>query len=87
MYKHDISKFTDLRDITGLSSANLSNHLGKLEAGGLVDIEKYFEGKKPTTAVYLTELGKKKLKEYFADHRRIKSLSHLPEEESAYEHR
>ena len=65
MYQHDISKFTELRDITGLSAQNLSNHLGKLEAAEWVTIEKYFEGKKPTTAVYLTELGIEKIRGYF----------------------
>ena len=38
-----------LRNLTGLTKGNLSCLLGKLEQGGLVAIEKIFEGKQPIT--------------------------------------
>ena len=50
--------FLFLQSLTGLSKGNLSGHLGKLESGGLVEIEKTFKGKVPNTAVRLTAKGR-----------------------------
>ncbi len=50
--------FIFLGNLTGLTKGNLSSHLSKLEAGGLVTIEKRFIGKKPNTLVSLTAEGK-----------------------------
>ncbi len=46
--------FLYLQSLTGLTKGNLSGHLGKLEAGGLVSITKSFKGKMPNTNVALT---------------------------------
>jgi DNA-binding HxlR family transcriptional regulator len=43
-------RFTDLRNSLHLTDGTLSVHLSKLEDGGLVSIEKTFEGKKPLVA-------------------------------------
>src|SRR5258708_3606407 len=43
--------FMHLQAVTGLSHGNLSLHLGKLEAHGLIEIEKAFIRKKPRTTV------------------------------------
>ena len=75
MYHHGASNYLDLRKVTNFSKGNLSNHLGKLEEGGLVSIEKFFEKKKPVTAVFLTDEGRRQLEQYFEDHRRIQFLS------------
>ena len=47
-----------------LSKGNLSSHLSKLEAGGLVDIEKRFEGKRPQTRAAITPRGREALAVY-----------------------
>jgi hypothetical protein len=44
---------------TGLSSGNLSSHLTKPEAAGLLSIEKDFVGRMPCTRVQLTEVDRK----------------------------
>jgi DNA-binding transcriptional ArsR family regulator len=50
--------FLFLQRLTGLSKGNLSSHLGKLEAGGLVAIHKQFVGRVPNTTVELTSAGR-----------------------------
>lgn len=50
--------FLYLQRLTGLSKGNLSSHLSKLEAAGLVQIDKEFVGKIPTTRVAPTRDGR-----------------------------
>lgn len=57
--------FIFLRTLTGLTKGNLSSHLAKLEHGGLVAIQKVFEGKQPITYVALTGEGRDVLKAYW----------------------
>lgn len=52
------AEFLYLQRLTGLTKGNLSSHLAKLETGGLVRIDKAFEGKKPVTHVQLTGDGR-----------------------------
>ncbi len=52
------ANFLFLQSITGLSAGNLSGHLSKLEAAGLVRIDKQFVRKVPRTEVQLTEAGR-----------------------------
>jgi DNA-binding MarR family transcriptional regulator len=59
--------FTALRDGLGLTDGTLSVHLSKLEEGGLISIEKTFEGKKPLTLVRVTPLGRRLFKQYVAE--------------------
>jgi len=59
--------FTSLRNALNLTDGTLSVHLSKLEEGGLVSIEKTFEGKKPLTLVRVTPQGKRLFKQYVAD--------------------
>ena len=56
--------FTALRDALQLTDGTLSVHLSKLEEGGLVAIEKTFEGKKPLTLVRVTPRGRRQFKVY-----------------------
>lgn len=49
--------FLSLQRLTGLSKGNLSAHLSKLAAGGVVTIAKRFVGKRPETSVRLTSGG------------------------------
>ena len=57
--------FTYLQAATGLSSGNLSLHLGKLEEAGLITIEKKFVGNRPQTTLRLTKDGKTALRAHF----------------------
>src|SRR5260370_8270873 len=54
--------FTYLQAATGLSSGNLSLHLGKLEEAGLITIEKKFVGNRPQTTLRLTKEAKTALR-------------------------
>jgi len=51
--------FVFLQRTTGLSKGNLSSHLSKLEAAGLVEIEKRFLSKKPNTNISITTAGRR----------------------------
>jgi DNA-binding transcriptional ArsR family regulator len=53
--------FQYLLSVTGLSSGNLSSHLSKLEAGGLIEISKGYEGKIPWTRAALTANGRERV--------------------------
>lgn len=64
-------RFTELRNSLGLTDGTLSVHLTKLEQGGLISIEKTFEGKKPLTLIRVTVEGRRLFKQYVADLRGI----------------
>ena len=50
--------FLFLQRLTGLTAGNLSSHLSKLEAAGLVWVNKEIVGKRPHTTTGLTEKGR-----------------------------
>jgi len=56
--------FTELRAAAGLTDGTLSVHLSKLEAGGIVAVEKRFVGKKPQTLVRMTDAGRRRFARY-----------------------
>lgn len=58
------AEFGYLETICRLSKGNLSSHLSKLEAGGLVTIDKSFRGKKPLTRVAISDQGRDALARY-----------------------
>jgi DNA-binding MarR family transcriptional regulator len=57
-------EFTYLEKMSGLSKGNLSSHMSKLEAGGLITVKKRFRGKRPLTELSLTAAGRKALNDY-----------------------
>jgi DNA-binding MarR family transcriptional regulator len=59
--------FLFLQGITGTTKGNLSSHLAKLEAAGLVEIEKRFVDKKPQTLVRLSGAGREAVEGYWAE--------------------
>lgn len=59
------SDFMSLLSATGLSRGNLSNHLIKLEQGGLILIAKGFTGRVPHTTVALTDDGLRAIDAYW----------------------
>ncbi|MHC2117694.1 transcriptional regulator [Stenotrophomonas geniculata] len=58
------AEFGFVEHLSGLSKGNLSSHLSKLEAAGLVAIDKSFRGKRPLTTLQLTPRGRTTLAEY-----------------------
>lgn len=65
--------FLFLHRLTGLTRGNLSSHLAKLEAAGLVRIEKEFVGKKPNTFVSLTNEGRDAIETHWRRLERLRS--------------
>ena len=59
------AEFLFLQSALGLSKGNLSSHLSKLEAGGLVEITKRFVGKKPQTTAAITPAGTTAVERYW----------------------
>jgi DNA-binding MarR family transcriptional regulator len=53
--------FVRLRHSTGLTDGNLATHTRRLEAAGLVRIDKSFQDRKPVTQVQLTAPGRSAL--------------------------
>ena len=54
----DPAGFTELAEALGATNGNLSVHLTRLERAGYVTITKDTRGKRPHTAVALTEAGR-----------------------------
>lgn len=57
--------FVFLLNVTGLTRGNLSSHLSKLQQGGLVEIQKTFQGNQPITYAKLTIEGREGLEEHW----------------------
>jgi len=57
--------FTFLQRITGLSMGNLSNHLSKLEEGGMIEITKGYANNRPNTSIRITPKGKKAIEDHW----------------------
>src|SRR5437764_6323940 len=67
--------FVFLQRTTGLTKGNLSSHLSKLEAAGLVVIEKRFVGRKPNTGVALTPVGQERVARHWQQLDRLRTLA------------
>ena len=67
--------FRYLLTVTSLSKGNLSSHLSKLEAAGLIRIAKGFEGKIPWTRAGLTQEGRGRVEAHWRNLERIRSES------------
>lgn len=57
-------EFNFLEQMSGLSKGNLSSHMSKLEAGGLIEVKKSFRGKRPLTELCITPAGRRALAAY-----------------------
>ncbi len=57
--------FLFLQRLTGLTGGNLGAHLGKLEEGGLVTIQKQFVGSRPNTLVSITPQGRETIEHHW----------------------
>ena len=75
--------FVFLQRTTGLTKGNLSSHLTKLEAAGLVEIVKRFVRKKPNTNVALTAVGRQRITHHWEQLERLRNLSESGDEHAA----
>jgi len=50
--------FLFMQSVTQISKGNLSNHLQKLEDGGLVELRKGYKGRVPQTTLRITAKGR-----------------------------
>ena len=57
-------EFVDLRRRTRLTDGNLAAHARRLQAAGLIDIDKQFRDGKPVTTYLLTAEGRKALESH-----------------------
>jgi DNA-binding MarR family transcriptional regulator len=58
--------FSYLKRVLSLTDGNLGRHLAVLEAAGLIEIHKGFEGKRPRTWATITRQGRARLKDELA---------------------
>ena len=68
--------FLYLQSLTALSRGNLSNHLQKLHEGGLVAIEKGFNGRMPRTMARLTNAGRDAIDRHWTQLDELRSRAH-----------
>jgi DNA-binding MarR family transcriptional regulator len=54
-----------LQSLTALAKGNLSQHLAKLEAAGLITLSRGFKGKLPKTVVRLTASGRSAIRAHW----------------------
>lgn len=74
----EAADFVFLQRTTGLTKGNLSSHLAKLEAAGLVKVEKRFVRKKPNTKLTLTAVGRQGIARHWEQLDALKSFSEVP---------
>ncbi len=77
LYVVESVDYVFLMRLTGLTWGNLSTHLGKLEAAGLVEIKKEFRGKKPHSTIRLTPQGRTAFQAYKSSMQQV--LEDLPD--------
>jgi len=84
----DSADFLFLQRLTGLSKGNLSSHLAKLEAGGLVQVTKRFIGKTPNTSMALTPAGRAAIQAHWQriEQLRTQTSRWRPEDQPPPEH-
>ncbi|RKZ26634.1 transcriptional regulator [bacterium] len=68
---HGELEFTELREKLQVTDGNLAGHLRKLEDAGYVRVKKEFKGRRPCTTYRLTPQGKRALRDYLKEMRKI----------------
>lgn len=77
----ELVEFSFLQAACRLSKGNLSSHLSKLEAAGLVRIDKRFRARKPLTRAAITDTGRSALDDYRARIATLVQTTPTPPEE------
>lgn len=76
--RHGPTEYREMSQVTGLSRANLSNHLGKLKKTGLVSSTKTDRKTNTGMTLRLTKKGRQRLEDYYAQMMRIESSQNGP---------
>jgi len=63
--------FSILKKKLSLTDGNLSSHIKKLQNANYIDVEKFFEGKRPKTVIAINDKGKEAFKEYIKELQRF----------------
>jgi len=66
VHEADRAEFRFLQDTLELTSGNLSRHVQALEEGGLISVERGFQGRRARTWVRITKAGRQALVEEIA---------------------
>jgi DNA-binding transcriptional ArsR family regulator len=76
--KFESAEFRLIQSLLGLTSGNLSSHLGRLEEAGFVDIAKQIKDKKSNTRIRLSKKGRSSVEQYWvafkAAERKLRTL-------------
>lgn len=59
--------FTDLKELCSLTDGNLSRHISVLQEGGLVEVWKGHEGRRPQTLIRMSATGRSQFLAYLAE--------------------
>jgi DNA-binding MarR family transcriptional regulator len=59
--------FNDLKELCNLTDGNLSRHLQVLHDGGLVEVWKGYQKRRPQTLVRLTDEGRRRFLDYIVE--------------------
>ena len=57
LIKHNHAEFNEIKNVTKITSGNLSIQLSKLKAASYIEINKQFKGNYPLTICYITNKG------------------------------
>jgi DNA-binding MarR family transcriptional regulator len=68
--------FVYLQSLTAITKGNLSNHLQRLEHGGLVLIVKRFRGRTPQTVISLTAVGREAIDRHWHRLEKLRLRAH-----------
>lgn len=74
--------FAELKTMLNLTDGNLSAHSRTLDEAGYIVIEKTFKGRRPHTAMRLTNKGRKAFERYLATLRQIVDKNDRPKSRS-----
>ncbi len=61
---NEFASFKDIKNRLELTDGNLSSHMNTLEKEGYIEVEKYFEQKRPKTVFHLSKKGRKAFLDY-----------------------
>ena len=59
--------FKAIKEELALTDGNLASHIKKLEGEEYIEVEKFFEGKKPKTVLKVTDKGKGAFADYIKE--------------------
>lgn len=65
LLKMEVADYVYLASFLGLSNGNMSTHLAKLHAAGLIDSERVIRNRKPQTLLWLTFEGREQISGYW----------------------